>query len=269
MKAADALVLLLSIASMLAAGLAAGRSTARSPRSGWRGAALVGSNLVVLPMIALVASGALALGPATLGVMLAAAAPGGSSGPLLAGLAGGEPRAAMRLFIVLTFAGTGTALGVVGMMQAAGLVEVGRAAAIVLVVSIVPLAVAYLAASRWPSLDPRVDAWLSRASALLLLVTVGLLGFQHAAEASLSAAAASLPIVGISLALGLLMRGRKEALAAAQVSAVRNLTLGLVVLTAVRAPAAATAALLTYGLVMYAGASIVVAFARYSSRVAS
>ena len=65
------------------------------------------------------------------------------------------------------------------------------------------------------------------------------------------------------------MRGRKEALAAAQVSAVRNLTLGLVVLTAARAPAAATAALLTYGLVMYVGASIVAAFARYSARVAS
>ncbi len=269
MKTADALVLLLSIASMLAAGLAAGRSTTGAPAAGLRGAAVVAANLLVLPLVALLASGAAGLGPATLGVMLAAAAPGGSSGPLLAGLAGGEPRAAMRLFLVLTFAGTATALGVVGVMQAAGLAHVARAAAIVLAVSIVPLAVAYLSVSRWPSLDPRVDASLSRASALLLLVTVGLLGVQHAAEASLSAAAASLPIVGISLALGLLMRGRKEVLAAAQVSAVRNLTLGLVVLTAVRAPAAATAALLTYGLVMYAGASIVAAFARYSARVAS
>ncbi len=269
MSVTDALVLLLSVSSMLSAGLAAGQSARRPPARGWRGAAVLVANLFVLPLVALIACSAAGLGPASLGVMLAAAAPGGSSGPLLAGLAGGEPRVAMRLFLMLTFAGTATALIVVGAADAGGLVAVARAATVVTVVSVVPLVTAYGIAARKPQLDPRIAAWLGRVSALLLLVAIGLLAVRDGDQASLSAMAVSVPVVALSLAVGLLVQGRAEAVATAQVSAVRNLTLGLVVLAALGAPPAATAALLTYGLVMYAGAGILAAFARYSARVAT
>jgi hypothetical protein len=62
--------------------------------------------------------------------------------------------------------------------------------------------------------------------------------------------------------LGLLALPRRRAIAAAQVSAVRNLTLALVVLAAIGAPPEATTAVLAYGLVMYAGAVALAAIAR-------
>ena len=105
---------------------------------------------------------------------------------------------------------------------------------------------------------PRLCARFARE----FVITVGLLAVHHRHRAAGTDLAVGAALVAASQAIGLAAPTRARALAVAQVSTVRNLTLALVVLGAVGAPAEATAAVLAYGAVMYAGAGAVALIAR-------
>ena len=70
----------------------------------------------------------------------------------------------------------------------------------------------------------------------------------------------------LALAIGAAVDGRAARIAVAQVSAVRNLTLVLLVLAVVGAPPAETMAALGYGLAMYVIAIVAAAWTRRSPR---
>jgi predicted Na+-dependent transporter len=137
------LVIGLSIASTLAAGLAcelAGLRSALANRATWT--ALAG-NLVVVPLIAWFALPPVVSGPAMTGLLLVAAAPGGGIGPLLALLGKGDASLAAALFLVLSLAGTVVAF-VVTVVLDTGLGEMARAAGLVAASALAPLVVGIL-----------------------------------------------------------------------------------------------------------------------------
>ena len=102
---------------------------------------------------------------------------------------------------------------------------------------------------------------VARLGLLLLVVTVGMLAVRHAHQASATVIGAA-----TSTAIGRVTRGpRARRVAIAQVSTVRNLTLALLVLSAVAAPGEAFLAVLGYGLAMYVGAGLVAAWTRYAA----
>jgi BASS family bile acid:Na+ symporter len=258
--AESALILALAIASTGSAGIAAGMSGEAGAVARRELAAVVAGNLLLLPALAwLLARG---LGAAAgFGLIVSAAAPGGSTGPLLAIFAGGDAKVAARLFVVLTVAGTAGALAATLAVGPGGAATVARAALIVTATAIAPLAAGLALAARRRATAARIAPWLSRVSLALLVVTIALLTIRHAHRTVLADLAAATVIVAASLALGALA-GRGRALATAQVSAVRNLTLALVVVAAVGAPPEATGAVLGYGLVMYLATGAVAIAAR-------
>lgn len=245
-----ALVLALSVVSTLSAGAAVGD---RHWRAHVRGTGLlVLVNLLALPVAAWALGRALDLGGAGAGLVIAAAAPGGSTGPLLSLLSRGDEGVAAALFAVLTVAGTVTALGATLVFDVAGVGSVARAAAIVTAVSLAPLFVGVIVRVRRPALAAAMARWLSRLGALLLLATVVALAMQHGGDlAGAGALAASAALLVASALPALVLAARARRVAAAQVALVRNLTLALVVLTAVSAPPSAVGAVLSFGLVMY------------------
>ena len=258
-----ALIVLLSLASTFGAGVAAAPATVRVPdaRRELTMAAVV--NLALVPVLAWVGARGLGLGPAGAGLVVAAAAPGGSTGPLLAALAGGDAAVAAALFVALTVAGSGTALIATLAYDVAGWAQVARAALIVTAIGLAPLAVGALVRGRRPQLAARLAPWTSRVGALLLIAVVAALIITRSSPlAPARALALSAALVGASMAPALLIGDRARRLAVAQVGAVRNLTLALVVLTAVAAPPAAVGATLSFGLVMYAATALVAAAAR-------
>jgi hypothetical protein len=101
---------------------------------------------------------------------------------------------------------------------------------------------------------------------LLLVVTVVLFCVRYGEQAvALDLLLAGL-LVLVSFAPALIVRGRATMIAVAQVSAVRNLALALLVLAALGAPARATLAVLSYGLAMYLGAGALAVAARLLDR---
>jgi BASS family bile acid:Na+ symporter len=247
-----ALLLTLSVVSTLGAGVAVDRAAVASAaraRAVW---AVVAVHAVALPVIAWAGVRATDLGAAGAGIVVAAAAPGGSTGPLLALLARGDAALAAALFLVLTLVGTVTALAATLAFDVAGVAAVARASAIVVATGVAPLVAGIAARARRPTLAARAAPWLSRLGAALLVATIAGLALEHgdrlATPAVLAIAAA---VVVASLAPALAIAPRARALAVAQVGAVRNLTLALVVLAAVGAPGEALGAALSYGLVMY------------------
>lgn len=261
-----ALVVVLSVTSTLAAGLSAGAAratrTAEPPPMTWRRLALiVAANVVGLPLLAWALASAFGNAGAS-GLVVAAAAPGGSTGPLLAVLAGGDAPLAARLYLLLTAAGTVGGLVALAVVEPVGLAALGTAALIVIAFGVVPLVLGWLAGARWPIAAVRVARWTARASLALLLGTIVLLAMRHGSAGSIDDFVVAAIVVAASLAIGLALRRRPLALAVAQTSAVRNLTLSLLTLAALRQSGAATAAVLAYGAVMYTFAGIVVIAAR-------
>lgn len=261
MNAEGVLILALSVASTVSAGVSAGIAE-REARLGGRAAIVIGANLLALPLLAWLLGRAAGLGAAGAGLVIAAAAPGGSTGPLMAVVAGGDARAATRLFLMLTLAGTAGALAATIAVDAGGVAAVARAAAIVLAASVAPLLAGFALGTRRRALGARLAPWLSRLSLLLLVATIGLLAARHLHTATAPALGLGAVLVVASLAIGLAATPRAARLATAQVSAVRNLTLALVVLAAVDAAPEAIAAVLSYGLVMYIGTGVVAVVAR-------
>lgn len=272
MTAERALVFLLAVVSTLATGLAVdlrGRvavatgdvAPARAALTPAVLALLVVANVALLPAALWTAARLSSLSLSS-GVLLAAAAPGGSTGPLLALVAGGDAATTARGFVALTLAGTVAALVATLFVDAGGLVQVGAAAALVVVSSIGPLVAGVVIVARWPARARVLQPWLARGALALLVATVVVLAARHGAEArALDLAIGALATV-LALAIGLVVDGAAARVALAQLSAVRNLTLALVVLAATDAAPAATLAALSYGLGMYGVALVAAVVAR-------
>jgi BASS family bile acid:Na+ symporter len=245
----QALVLVLAGASTLASGLAsdARERTAITPA---RLALVAAANMVGLPLVAYVL---LQIAPfdGAGGVVLAAAAPGGSTGPLLGMLARGDAPTAAFTFVVLTFAGMATALIATMVLDVAGLAPLVVASLVVAVGSLGPLLVGLAIRARRPSLAAALHPWTSRLSLVLLLATIIVLAVEHGHAAHATAVLIGVVLTVLALCIGRLASGRAARVAVAQVSAVRNLTLVMLVLAVVGGSANETMAVLAYGLSMY------------------
>jgi BASS family bile acid:Na+ symporter len=216
------------------------------------------ANLAGAPLVAFALVRGLSVSSALgLGVILAAAAPGGSTGPLLALLAKGDARVAVRVFLLSSAL---SAVLVPAVLVGVGLVSfdpLGLLAAFggTLAGQTVPLALGAWVRQRfhWAPTAARVA---SRAGlALLLLVIAGYLATRGALLRQTDARALGV-IAGTviaTLSVGAMIPGLTRAARAsvAMVSAVRNLTLALLVGELLHAPATAIVGVLLYGLVMY------------------
>jgi predicted Na+-dependent transporter len=259
------LVTALSLVSTLAAGLAVDSDIRGIPRDALRMVGLVVASGVALPALAWALDRWLVLGAAGVGLAVASAAQGGSTGPLLAVVARGDATTAARWFIVATLLGTLSAIAVIVALDAFDPRLVGRAALLVTAASLSPLALG-LALRRW---RPRLARVLAPATARLgvglLVTTVILLCVRHGHEADATDLGVAMLLVVTSLAPAALVKVRARRIAVAQVCAVHNLALALLVLAALEAPPRAALAVLAYGLVMYIVATVLAIAARVSA----
>ena len=249
MSAERVLVVALAVTSTLAAGLAAqvGGAVRLPPR---RLALVIAANVIALPLLTY-AGLRLAAVDAGAGLMLAAAAPGGSTGPLLAVLGRGDAAIAAVAFVALTLVGMVAAIGATIALDAAGLGAIVRASLVVTASSVGPLLIGLAARRRWPARAARWQPWLARVSLVLLVATIVLLAVRHGESARAVDVAVGAIVTVVALAIGLVVDGRAARVAVAQVSAVRNLTLVLLVLAVIGAAPAETMAALAFGLAMY------------------
>lgn len=259
----QALVGALSVASTLSVGLSVDPATGAGRLERGSLVAILAVNLLAVPLVAWLLHGALGLGIAGPGLLVAAAAPGGSTGPLLAVAAGGDATTAARLFAVATVVGTASALVATLVLEGTDLAGLARAGLLVALASLAPLGAGVLVRARRPPWAQRLAPVLSRLSLGLLVLTVGGLAIRHGSNADASDLVVASVIVAASFAPALLVRGRSRRLAVAQVSATRNLTLALLVLAALDAGPRATMAVLGYGLVMYLATGAVAVVARW------
>jgi BASS family bile acid:Na+ symporter len=243
------LVVALAVASTLAAGLAADARARSSIRAG-RLALVTVANIVALPLTAYVLARVASV-DAVGGLVLAAAAPGGSTGPLLALLGRGDAPTAAIAFLVLTLAGMVAALIATMALDVAGVATVAVASLVVVVTSVGPLLAGVAIRARRPAIAVAWQPWLSRLSLALLVATIAVLAVRHGDAARAESIIVGAVVTLVALCIGLLVDGRAARVAVAQVSAVRNLTLVLLVLAVVGAPPADTMAVLAYGLAMY------------------
>ena len=265
MNLQSALVISLSIASTLAAGLAVERTPTAFPRG--RFALVIVANLLLVPAIAWLVTAPFAMGVATVGILVTAAAPGGATGPLLAIVARGNPTLAARLFAFLTVIGFVTTVGACAPFFPPDKI-VRAAVPIVVGAALAPLVTGLVIRRRFPSMAMRALPWVKKASLLLLVATVTFLIHQHIARLQPFDLVVTTVIALASLAIGALGRDRAEAISIAQVSATRNLALALLVLGALGSDGRAIIACLGYGLVMLI-CTVVVALAQRRGPVAA
>jgi BASS family bile acid:Na+ symporter len=257
------LVTALSIASTLSVGLSVDPAAGAGRLARGPFAAVLALNVLALPIVAWVLHGTLGLGLAGAGLLVAAAAPGGSTGPLLAVVAGGDAATAARLFASATVVGTAGALVATLAFEGTGIAGLARAGVFVTAASLVPLVLGLVLRARRPAEAQWLAPKLSRFSLVLLVVTVGGLAYRHGSQATAADLAVASVIVAVSFGPAILVHGRARRLAVAQVSATRNLTLALLVLAALDTGPRATIAVLGYGLVMYIATGAVAVVARW------
>jgi BASS family bile acid:Na+ symporter len=221
------------------------------------------ANLLLLPLAAWYLARAAGL-PETvgLGLVLAAAAPAGSTGPLLAQLAGGAPAVGIALFTGL---GLVASAAVPLVLLALGALEGGHGGAAVTLAGVVgaqlgPVALGMWVRRRWPSRAPSLARGASRAGLVLLVAVIAGYVSMHGArllELRLEVAVAS-AVTALSLGFGGLGGGlsRRERVAVSQVSAIRNLSLALLLVELLRLPGSAALGVLAYGLPMYVIAGV-------------
>ena len=266
MTAGAVLVIALSVASTLAAGLAsdfAGLRRALATRATW--AALAG-NLVVVPLLAWLVLPSLVSGPAAIGLLLVAAAPGGGIGPLLALLGRGDAPLASALFLVLSLAGTVVALAVTLVLDTR-VADMLRAAAFVAGSALAPLVVGIVVNRYAPRVARAALPWASRLGALLLVATVLWFSIKHGRNLSAQVLGAAGMLAVASAFVGWLATraatpDRAVTVAVVEISLVRNVALSLVVVTGLGGATAALMSVLTYALVMLVGGGLLAAFAR-------
>lgn len=248
----------LLVASMLAVGTAATVDDFR--RLAARRALVAGAvvvNVIVLPGLAVVLVTAAGLRPdVALGVLLAAAAPGGGTGALLTLHARGDLAVSTALQVVLAPIGL---LGVPVWAAVAGQSVIPSGAAGPALVAgglfgqVAPLAVGMWLRRSRPGTAARVHTVARRVADLLLagLVLYFLItGLHRLPEVGLPGVAVVAVLVAAGLAPLAGPGAAPQRRAVAMTTGVRNLTLGL--FFAAAAPPTVTLTLLTYGLIMYA-----------------
>lgn len=234
-------------------------------------AALVSNLLLLAPIAWLVAHAAGLPEAVVFGVVLAAAAPAGSTGPLLAQLAGGTPATGVALFTALGVVAT-AAIPVV--LFALGALDASAGAAALALMGtvtaqLVPVVLGLWVRQRWPGRAAGISRAAGRAGLVLLVAIIAGYVAVHGAlllEQRLTVAVAA-GVVVISLMLGHLGRGltRGERVAVSQISAIRNLSLALLLVELLRLPTHATLGVLAYGLAMYVVAGVAAAVQRRGS----
>lgn len=255
MSAADALVALLLVSGMLATGTALDASELRERLRdvGPLGVALL-ANLALLPLLALALLWLLDVdGSARTGVLVAAAAPGGGTGALLSLHARGDVAHAVVLQAVLAV----SALLVTPLWLAGASRDVDVTPVVVglVVLQLGPLAAGALLRAGRQRTAERVHPVARRvADVSLVCLVAGLLVTEGHRVADVGAAAllaagllvlASLAVVAVPSGPPAVRR------ATAMTTAVRNLSLGLLVARFTDDPEGVALVVLAYGLVMY------------------
>ncbi len=258
----DALVVLLLVSGMLAIGtvLDRGAVATRARDLGVLGPALL-ANVLVVPLSALAAIAMFDLeGPVRLGILLAAASPGGGTGALLSLHARGDAAHAVVLQGLLALlALVVTPLWVSGAADGIALLPVVGG---LLVLQVAPLLAGAALRSRRPEVAERVHPLARRvADVALAVLVVGLLVTQldEVDRAGVAGLAAMVLVVLACLASFALPAEAAVRRATAMTTAVRNLSLALLIARGAPEPDVTTLVVLTYGLVMYlmaAGAAV-------------
>ncbi|GGQ39108.1 hypothetical protein [Couchioplanes azureus] len=231
------------------------------------------ANAVLMPGLALVLLAAFDVsGPAATGVLLAAAAPGGGSGALLAHHARADAALAVSLQALLALAGLVILPAWLTLAEARlhlGLGALPTGGAVLLVVGslagqLVPLMAGMWLRARRPTLAARVHAVARRTADVLLagIVLWSLIANLHRlGDVPLAAYAVIVVVVaaGLITFAGPGPGGAARRGAVAMTTTVRNLSLALFVAAFVPDAGQVILAVLAYGLVMYAAATAAVA----------
>lgn len=258
-SAGGLMLLVLAVASTFgaAAGVDLRMLEGERTRVGALLAAITANLLLLAPIAWLIARAAGLPEEVALGLVLAAAAPAGSTGPLLAQLAGGAAATGIALFTALAVVAT-AAIPLV--LFSLGALRTGAGGAALALVGTVtaqlgPVVVGLWVRRRWPARAPAMARAASRVGLVLLVaVIVGYVAVHGALLLELGrTVAVAGGVVGLSLGLGRLGSGltRDERVAVSQISAIRNLSLALLLVELLRLPEHAVLGVLAYGLPMY------------------
>ncbi len=231
------------------------RSLARAP--GTTAAALV-VNFLVLPLVLLGLDAVLELPqPIFLGLLLCMAAPGGGTGSLLTYLARGDVAFSLGLLVLFTLLSfVLTPLWMAPFSPQSGASLIADAVPMVLRILafiLLPLGLGLAVARRLP---PWVERWQPRLARVSLLMLLGLVAGLLVTKGHLlwtigwPALAAAAITVGVGLLSGLLT-GRGLRAAFSFTTAVRNVTLAMLLATTHYADELVLMAVLAYGLFMY------------------
>lgn len=226
------------------------------------------ANVVAVPAVAAVAVSLIDFAaPVALGIVVSAAASGGSSGPLLVRHAGGSLALAVSLQAMLALLALAAVPLWMLVLRSDSAFDIERAAALVaglLVAQVVPFAIGMILRRHRPGTAERVHVTAGRIADLLLLGII--LWFAVTTLSNIAdLPAATLPVivllVGVTLAAYRLPRlqGPGERAAVSMVTAIRNLTLALLVVSLSTSPDLAVTTVLTYGFVMYVCAVLALA----------
>jgi BASS family bile acid:Na+ symporter len=264
--AASAALAALLVAAMLAVGTTVDAAALR--RLWRRPAMLVGTvtvNVVVVPGVALVVTCLSGVdGPVAVGMMVAAAAPGGASGALLAHHAKGTPAVAVGLQAVLALAGIVAVPVWLGLaawwldVSSPGL-PAGGAVTLVfggLVAQLVPLLVGMWLRAARPTAADVVRRWARRVADVLLAAIVVwslVANADRLVDVPAAGYLAMAVVVLVSLVAYALpgLDSPGDRAAAAMVTAVRNLSLALFVAGFAEDADQVILTVLVYGLLMY------------------
>lgn len=248
-----ALLVLLALASTLSAGLGLDLAVARSPDARNTAMRALLANLLLVPAAAAALMLVAPDSDVRLAVFLVAIAPAGATGPLLALLAGGDPTRVAVSFTALAFV---SLLAPLAMLFALGAPGLGPTVLGIVAVQLVPLALGALLRSRTPVRALALEPPVRRAGSVLLALVIALLLWDRGALLS-TLDAASFAVLA-ALVLATLAAGwicaRRERGALSVLTAVRNLTLVLLLAEASAPGGRVTLVVGAYGLVMYGGA---------------
>jgi BASS family bile acid:Na+ symporter len=254
-----AAVAVLLVASMLAVGTAAGLDDFRALAARRATVAIaVAANVIALPALAVGLTAAAEPAPeVTLGVVLAAAAPGGGTGALLTLYARGDPAVSAGLQVLLAPLGL-VSIPVWAAAAGQSVVPAGGAGLLVvgggLLGQLVPLAAGMWLRRSRPPVAQRVHRAARRTADVLLaglvlyFVITGVGRLPEIGEAAVGVIAALVTVSLTPLVLPWLGPAPQRR-AVAMTSGVRNLTLGL--FFAAAASPGVVLAVLAYGLLMY------------------
>ncbi|MDR7086207.1 BASS family bile acid:Na+ symporter [Aeromicrobium panaciterrae] len=226
------------------------------------------ANVVAVPAVAAIAVSVIDFpAPVALGILVSAAASGGSSGPLLVRHAGGSLALAVSLQAMLALLALAAVPLWMLVLSSESSFDLDRAAALVaglLVAQVVPFAVGMTLRRRNPETADRVHVVAGRIADLLLLGIIlwfAVTTLSHIADLP----AATLPVIVMIVVVTLAayglpqLQGSSERAAVSMITAVRNLTLALLVVSLSKSPDLAVTTVLTYGFVMYVGALLALA----------